>query len=121
MSAPIMLYFSDPACGYCRKLEKEIFLPMLRSGDYEDRVLLRKISWLSRGLLNDFDGSKRELRAIAERYHVQVTPTMIFVDEEGTEIAKRILGYNGPDFFWFYLDRSIDEGQAVLLKRMQKN
>ena len=121
MSAPIMLYFSDPACGYCRKLEKEIFLPMLRSGDYEDRVLLRKISWLSRGLLNDFDGSKRELHAIAERYNVQVTPTMIFVDDQGVEIAKRILGYNGPDFFWFYLDRAIDEGQAVLLKRMQKN
>ena len=121
MSAPIMLYFSDPACGYCRKLEKEIFLPMLRSGDYQDRVLLRKISWLSRGLLNDFDGSKRELHAIAERYNVQVTPTMIFVDEDGVEIAKRILGYNGPDFFWFYLDRAIDEGQVVLLKRMQKN
>ena len=121
MSAPIMLYFSDPACGYCRKLEKEIFLPMLRSGDYEDRVLLRKISWLSRGLLNDFDGSQQEFRAIADRYQIQVTPTMIFVDEDGIEVAKRILGYNGPDFFWFYLDRAIDEGQAVLLKRMQKN
>ena len=67
ISVPIILYFSDPGCGYCRKLEKEILLPMLRSGDYQDRVLLRKIPWLSRGLLNDFDGSKRELRAIADR------------------------------------------------------
>ena len=120
MSAPIMLYFSDPACGYCRKLEKEIFLPMLRSGDYQDRVLLRKIPWLSRGLLKDFDGSEIELRAIAGRYNVQVTPTMIFVDEDGAEIAKRILGYNGPDFFWFYLDRAIDESRSALLKRMEK-
>lgn len=120
ISAPIILYFSDPDCGYCRKLEKEIFLPMLRSGDYQDRVLLRKIPWLSRGLLKDFDGSEIELRAIAGRYNVQVTPTMIFVDEDGAEIAKRILGYNGPDFFWFYLDRAIDESRSALLKRMEK-
>ena len=43
---------------------------------------------------------------------------MIFVDEDGTEIAKRILGYNGPDFFWFYLDRSIDEGLLALRNPM---
>lgn len=109
---PVLLYFSDPQCGYCRKLEDDIFLPMLRSGNYEDRVLLRKISWLSRALVVDFDGSKREPGAIASRYGVRVTPTLVFVDDRGEEVAQRILGYNGPEFFWFYLDRAIDEAAS---------
>lgn len=106
---PFLLYFSDPQCGYCRKLEKDILLPLLLSGDYEDRLLLRKMPWLSKGLVEDFDGKQREFSAVASRYKVRVTPSLVFVDARGNEIGKRILGYNGPDFFWFYLDRSISQ------------
>lgn len=119
-SMPVLLYFSDPHCGYCRSLEKDIFLPMLRSGDYQDRVILRKVSWLSHSLVRDFTGSELESRTLADQYHVQVTPTMIFVDDQGVEVAKRILGYNGPDLFWFYLDRSIDEGRSTMLQKIEK-
>ena len=116
-SIPILLYFSDPQCGYCRKLEKEIFLPMLRSGDYEDRVLLRKVSWLSQDSLKGFDGSQQTSSALAERYRVRVTPTMIFVDGEGREVTRRILGYSGPEFFWFYLDSAIDAASGSIQSR----
>jgi len=136
-SIPILLYFSDHHCGYCRKLENEILLPLLRSGEYDDRVLLRKIPWLSQRAVRSFDASKGEsldyqfrgpqyrehqfreyqFQDIATQYQIQVTPTLVFVDYRGRELGRRILGYSGADFFWFYLDRSINEALTAIEQR----
>lgn len=113
-NAVILLYFSAPDCRYCMKLEEAVLKPMLRSGDYDKQVILRKVDWRSPLMINDFSGRRVSLHGLAEHYAVKVTPTLMFVDPKGGEVAPRILGFQSSDFFWFYLDRRIKESQLVM-------
>jgi len=105
---PILLMFSAPDCHYCRQLESEYLEPMLISGDYDNKVLIRKVSMSVGADIVDFDGDRRAVDHIAERYGVTVTPTVVFVGPEGHQLADKLVGYTSPDFYGGYLDRAID-------------
>lgn len=109
-----MLYFADIDCSYCLKLEKEVLMPMLRGGDYEQRVLLGKIDWRSADVVEDLDNTSLEQRLLSERYGVTVTPTLVFIGPDGREVAERILGFRSADFFWYYLDQRINSSRVEL-------
>jgi len=113
-NAVILLYFSAPDCRYCMKLEEEVLKPMLRSGDYDKQVLLRKIDWRSPTIVSDFFGQRISLQKLSERYDVKVTPTLVFVDSNGREVAPRILGFQSADFFWHYLDQRIQLSRSAM-------
>ena len=114
LNAVILLYFSAPDCRYCMKLEESVLKPMLRSGDYDKQVLLRKIDWRSSSMINDFFGQRISLQKLSERYDVKVTPTLVFVDSNGREVAPRILGFQSADFFWHYLDQRIQLSRSAM-------
>jgi len=114
-NAVILLYFSAPDCRYCMKLEEAVLKPMLRSGDYDKQVILRKVDWRSPAIVVGFSGQRISLHNLAEHYAVKVTPTLVFVDPIGREVAPRILGFQSAEFFWFYLDRRIEQSQLVML------
>ena len=103
----ILLYFSAPDCRYCMKLEEAVLKPMLRSGDYDKQVILRKVDWRSPAIVVGFSGQQISLHSLAEHYAVKVTPTLVFVDSDGREVASRMLGFQSADFFWYYLDNNI--------------
>jgi len=113
-NAVILLYFSAPDCRYCMKLEESVLKPMLRSGDYDKQVLLRKIDWRSPTIVSDFFGQRISLQKLSERYDVKVTPTLVFVDSNGREVAPRILGFQSADFFWHYLDQRIQQSRTAM-------
>ncbi len=113
-NAVILLYFSAPDCRYCMKLEEAVLKPMLRSGDYDKRVILRKVDWRSPAIVVGFLGQRISLHSLAEHYAVKVTPTLIFVDSRGREVARRILGFKSADFFWYYLDQRIKESRVAI-------
>lgn len=104
---PIMLVFSSEACSYCELLEEDFLEPMLISGDYDDRVLIRKLH-MDHGQVRDFGGVRMSSHEFADRYDVSVTPTIVYVDANGMELAPKTVGIRTPELFGGYLDRSID-------------
>jgi thiol-disulfide isomerase/thioredoxin len=106
--------FSAEHCTYCEKLEEDFLKPMLRSGDYDDRVLIRKVKIDGFGTIRDFDGNKVDAEAFADRYKVYVTPTVVFIDGDGAQLARKRVGLSTPDFYGGYLDQSIDTALDVL-------
>jgi len=104
----IMVYVSAPDCPYCVRLEEEVILPLLRSGDYSNKLILRNINWDSSLPVIDFDGIAKEPGDLLLKYNIIATPTLLFLNSDGTEASKRITGYQGDDFFWYYLDRAIE-------------
>ncbi|MEZ0121162.1 MAG: thioredoxin family protein [Candidatus Reddybacter sp.] len=110
-NAAILLYFSAPDCRYCMKLEEAVLKPMLRSGDYDKQVLLRKVDWRSPATVVGFSGQRISLHSLAEHYAVKVAPTLVFIDPRGREVAPRILGFQSADFFWYYLDQNIKQSR----------
>ena len=107
---PILLVFSASDCSYCELLEAEILRPMLLSGDYTDKVIIRKVNIdEDSAIVRDFNGKKTPLNDIVLRYGVYVTPTVIFVNHEGTELAKRLIGINTVEYYGGDVDAAIEK------------
>lgn len=112
---PLLLEFSASSCSYCQLLEEEVLNPTLLDRDYDRRVLMRKVLIDSAQRLMDFDG-KHSISAsqLADRYKVHVTPTLLFVDSRGQELAKRMIGVTTLELYGGYLDAALDISQENL-------
>ncbi len=110
----IMLELSASYCDYCELLEEEIIKPMLRSGDYKDNVLIRQLKIDDTSLLKDTDGKQLTPAELAEKFNVNITPTLIFIDGKGNEVSKKIRGVYSLDFYGSYVDQAIDQGLQII-------
>ena len=104
---PILLTFSAIVCEYCEQLEDQFLRPMLISGDYTDKVLIRHVLLDNGSRVRDFSGEQIATTQLSDRYRVFVTPTILFLDGEGNEIAARMVGINTPELYGGYLDNCI--------------
>ncbi len=110
----ILLEFSAESCPYCVTLEEEILKPMIRSGDYQNKILIRKLNIDQYQSVIDFNGNKVSPSELASRYKVWVTPTVVLLDSQGREIAARQVGINSIDYYGAYLDDEIEVAIAKL-------
>ncbi|ROR34397.1 thioredoxin family protein [Inmirania thermothiophila] len=117
LGAPVVLVFTSPGCVYCMRLEAEQLVPMLLSGEYEGRILLRKIDITSGDPVVDAAGRRVPARAIAARYRVALTPTTLLLGPDGEPLGEPLLGYNG-EMFAYYLDKAIERGRARIAERL---
>ncbi len=108
---PLLLIFSAEHCFYCERLKESIIKPMLRSGDYDDRVIIRLIELDGYETITGADGNAIEPPELARRHDVRVTPTVLLLGAEGEELAPRQLGINNEDYYGAYLDDAI--AQAI--------
>jgi thioredoxin-like negative regulator of GroEL len=73
---PMVIKFSSPMCGECKELEKVLAVVEPK---YEDKVIFEKISITS---------NSKEVQEKVKKYHVNVVPTMIFIDKKGNTVKK---------------------------------
>lgn len=104
---PILVMFSADYCSYCTVVKNDFLKPMMYSGDYEGKVLFRMVTLSSGRELVDVDGRRIDAREFADRYQVRVTPTLVFIDGQGRQVAEKMVGLTTPDFFGGYLDDAI--------------
>jgi thioredoxin-related protein len=105
---PILLSFSAIDCSYCELLEEEFLEPMLLGGEYTDKIIIRKLVLDNGSRVGDFSGRQIDATRLSDRYRIYVTPTMLFVDSDGRELAERMVGINTPELFGGYLDNCIE-------------
>lgn len=105
---PIMLVFTGIVCSYCDLLEEEFIRPMLLSGDYTDKVIIRKLVVDNGSQVTDFSGQRVATTDLAHEYGVFVTPTILFINAAGYQLAERLVGINTIELFGGYLDQCID-------------
>lgn len=112
---PILIMFSMDECGYCIVVEEEFLKPMLRSGAYEDRVIIGMVKYDGVNSVRDFDGEMIAVGDLATRYGAPVTPTVIFVSPDGQELSPKVIGMTTVHFYGGDLDNGIDQS----LQRMR--
>lgn len=117
---PILIMISADHCRYCTMMENDFLKPMLFSGDYDDRILIRKLKLSGRATLTDFDGQTIRVRDFARRYQTRLTPTLLFLDGEGRELVEKMTGITTPDFFASYLDAAIHSAYRNLQEQNKK-
>ncbi len=114
---PLLLEFAADDCHYCILLEEEVLNPTLLNREYEQRVLMRKLI-LDRGIrLRSFSGKSIQAADLASQYRVFVTPTLLFVDSKGKELAERMVGVTTLEFYGGYLDQALDAARDKLRKQ----
>ena len=111
---PVLLYFSQDHCGFCKRLEEEVLNPMMISGEYVDLVIMRALSIDPGEDVIGFDGRKTANRVLFHEYDGIVTPTIVLTDHAGGRIAKPLIGVNTVEFYGWYLDVAIEEATNKL-------
>ncbi len=105
---PLMLMISAEECPYCKVMESDYLVPLLRNRAYDSQVLIRKIHLDSFDDLVDFSGNSVAATDISQRYGVWVTPTLLFLNgNNGEEVQKRMVGLGVRDFVSAFIDQSI--------------
>lgn len=111
---PLLLVFRADYCGYCRQLEQEHLIPMEKSGEYATRILIRRFSVDKAETVTDFQGQTLSAEAFTARYQASLTPTVVFLNAEGQQVAEPLLGYNSPDYYGAYLEKAITQAQQAV-------
>lgn len=112
---PYVLYVSRKDCPDCKRLEKDVLIPLIHSGQYDLLISLRELPWDS-GSITGFKGQLQSADRLIEHYKVIGTPTLLFLDANGVEIAQQVPGYQSEDFYWYYLDKAIELARIILRK-----
>lgn len=112
---PILIMYAAADCEYCQRLEEDLLGPMHFSGQYKERVIIRKVMIDGYGNIRDFDGSTKGAEKFAVNRGVQVTPTLQFVDANGKQLAPEMIGYNTPEMYSAYVENAIDESRRAIV------
>jgi len=104
---PILLLFSAEDCDYCEAIRQNYLIPMKVSGEYVSRILFRQVYIENFSYIRDSSGKLIGGDQLALKYGVEVTPTILFIDAQGKELAERIIGLSGADYFDYILDTQI--------------
>lgn len=112
-SLPILVLFSSIYCDYCHFIKEEFLKPMLKSGDYVDKVIIKVVEDDIGDEVINFKGKLIDSGDFSERYDVTFTPTVIFIDATGQELTERIIGLSNVEYYGGALDEGIE---ASLLK-----
>ncbi len=110
---PIVLFFTLPNCSYCRIVRYDYFLPLLKQRTGNDQPIIREISVIGQNRVTLFDGQRLTETELAERYKVQMTPTVLFVNHEGDVVGNSILGGDHPNYITLF-DKSLAEASTKM-------
>ena len=105
---PVMVLFAADHCEYCERLENDHLAPMSINAEYQQKIIIRKVMIDSYYTTRDFSGKDLSGDEIADKYGVRVTPTVVILDDKGQALHKKIIGYNGNQYFGWDLDMAID-------------
>lgn len=107
---PLVILLSLPGCPYCELVRRSYLLP------YRAEGLLQswQIDTADNSVLLDFAGKATSKAAWVKTLKVKVTPTVLFFDSTGLEIASRLEGASVPDFYGSYLDERLATAKRKL-------
>lgn len=110
----VLMLVSQPNCSYCVQITEDILKPMIISGKYESHTLFSELEINTGKNIRDFKGHEVNATDFAQRYGAWATPTLLFLDEQGNQIAKKIIGINTPELYGFYVDKALRQGFSAI-------
>ncbi len=116
---PILIMFGTDECPFCELLKEDFLIPMIISGDYTDKIILREAHIGYGAQIIDFSGKKISIGEFSARYGVTLFPTTIFIDSKGQVLTEKIIGITTPSLFGGTLDDHIDEAFMFVRKTMK--
>jgi len=114
LGVPTVVFVSREACPYCRTLRDQILLPMQHANKFANRAILVEISLERADPLTGFDNRRMTAQEFGDFYQAGITPTLLFLDHQGREISRRLVGISNLELYGHYLQESIDEALLAI-------
>lgn len=95
---PVVVVVTGPNCGFCERMHKDLFDSRKRCS-LTSQAIAREFRTDTGGKITDFDGERVRSRVFLSRYGVFATPTVLFLDSHGDQLADPIVGYNQEDTY----------------------
>ena len=100
---PLVLMVSLPGCPWCELLRRNYLGPMRNEGVAAFEFMIHD---RSKPLL-DFKALRTTPDALSKALKIKITPTLLFFNAQGQEIAPRIEGVASADFIGAILDERL--------------
>jgi thioredoxin-related protein len=110
---PLVLLVSLPGCPYCELVRRSYLLPMRAEGLHAWQIDVTD----KRTPVRDFTGAPATGAQLARRWNATFTPTVLFFDARGQELAARLLGIAVPEFYGFYLQEAVATARKKLSEK----
>lgn len=110
---PVILFFTLPGCSYCRIVRHDYLIPMMRGLREDEQPLIREVSVTGERELTGFDGQRLTEAALARRYKIAMTPTLLLANSNGEPLAEPLMGGDHPDYVAL-LNRMIAEASQKM-------
>lgn len=109
---PLVVLVSLPGCPYCELVRNNYLLPLRGEGlhAWQIDVTDRKTP------VAGFAGEASSGAELARQWKARFTPTVLFFDATGAELAPRLVGIAVPDMYGAYLDDAL----AAARKRLSE-
>lgn len=108
---PLVLLVSLPGCPYCELVRRNYLIPLRES----EKLPALQIDTTDRqNRIADFEGKASTGHDLARAWGVKVTPTVLFFDARGKEVAPRLEGVAVPDFYGSYLEERLKQAREAL-------
>jgi len=111
---PIVIFVTQQGCQFCAALRRQVLFPMIRAGELTDSAIIREVSLDTGFTLQDFSANEISGRKFANRYSAIVTPTLLFLGDDGTEVAEKMVGISNIEFYGFCLLKSLESARKQL-------
>ena len=99
-------------CGWCKRLDKEVFdTEAFRAGAKDRFVLVMIDSPRDKSLLSD--AAKEKNPALVEKYGIEGFPSVLVLDGDGTKLYQTGYQRGGPEAYLAMLEREIKDAPDV--------
>lgn len=117
-SLPILMMFSIDDCPYCEKVRNDILKPMIKSGEYENKIIIRHLNTSKNLDIIDFNNKESSPQELASFYGVSFFPTIVLLNDKGQPLSGHVVGIANEDYYWYDLDITI--ATAVTTFKLEK-
>ncbi len=107
---PLVLMVSLPGCPWCELLRRNYLGPMRQEGVHAYEFMIND----SRQQLVDFSEQKITPAQWSERHKISISPTLLFFNSQGLELAPRLEGVASADLIGALLDDRLSVARAKL-------
>jgi thioredoxin-related protein len=110
---PLVIMVSLPGCPWCELLRRNYLGPMQSEGVAAYEFMINE----QKRILLDFSAQRITPAALSAALKITITPTLLFFNAQGQEIAPRIEGVASADFIGAILDERLTIARERLKAR----
>jgi thioredoxin-related protein len=111
---PILLLIHTQGCTYCHYVIEDHLQPMILSGKYTNRALIRQLAADDALEIVDAAGQPISAKAFARSLNVRFYPTIVFIGADGQVSGERLIGVANIDLYGTQLEYALQRAEAQM-------